>query len=231
MATRIAKFLSDNGIASRRDAEKMIAAGRVAVNGAVVATPVCFVGENDRVAVDGKPIIPHSKLRTPNLYLFHKPRGTMCTARDPGGRRTIYDVLPAEYKKLKYIGRLDYNTSGLLLLTDDGNLAREMTLPSAGIERVYIAKLGRTMTMDDAMIDRLLRPVRRGIKIGGVIYRPMKIDRLNASDFKIAITEGKKNEIRIVMDHIGLPVRALHRISYGKYELGDLTVGKIVVGK
>jgi 23S rRNA pseudouridine2605 synthase len=226
---RIAKFLSDAGIASRREAERMIAAGRVSVNGQKVESPVFFIDGGEEIKVDGKQINSPFTIHHSQLYLFHKPTGCLCTAHDPAGRRTIYDILPAKYKNLKYIGRLEYNTSGLLLLTNDGELARQMTLPSAGIERTYIAKLGRAMTMDDEFINRLLRPVRKGIKINGMIYRPMKIERMlnSASDFKITITEGKKNEIRIVFDHIGLPVRKLHRISYGPYELGDLPVGEI----
>jgi 23S rRNA pseudouridine2605 synthase len=165
---------------------------------------------------------------TPTVYLFHKPAGCICSARDPEGRRTIYDILPEKYRNLKYVGRLDYDTSGLLLMTDDGEFARKMTLPESKIPRVYVTKLGRTWTMDDEMIDRLLRPARKGMKIEGIIYRPMKIERMNATDFKITLTEGKKNEIRIVFGHIGLPVRKLHRISYGKYDLGDLPVKSIV---
>jgi 23S rRNA pseudouridine2605 synthase len=229
--TRISKFLSSSGIASRRDAEKMILDGRVAVNGKVIATPVTFVGEKDTVSVDGKRITNHEPRATPTVYLFHKPAGCICSARDPEGRKTIYDILPEKYRNLKYVGRLDYDTSGLLLLTDDGEFARKMTLPESKIPRVYIAKLGRTWTMDDDMIDRLLRPARKGMKIGGIIYRPMKIDRINATDFKITLTEGKKNEIRIVFAHIGLPVRKLHRISYGKYELGDLPTKSVVQSK
>ena len=227
---RISKFLSDNGVASRRGAEEFIAAGRVKVNGRRVETPVCFVNDGDIVEVDGRAIRTTNHEPRTAIYLFHKPVGCLCTAKDPEGRRTIYDILPAKYRGLKYIGRLDYNTSGLLLLTDSGELARKMTMPDSGVERVYIAKLGRPMTMDDAMVDRLLRPVRKGIKINDVICRPMKIERINAQDFRITLTEGKKNEIRIVFGHIGLPVRALHRVSYGEYKLGELARGKIIAG-
>ncbi|MDR1027431.1 MAG: rRNA pseudouridine synthase [Rickettsiales bacterium] len=229
---RISKYLSDAGVASRRGAEELIAQGRVAVNGRKIDGPVVFVGDDDKVCVDGKVVRTRIRTRTGTcggVWLFHKPVGCLCTAKDPEGRRTIYDILPAKYKNLKYIGRLDYNTSGLLLLTDDGALARKMTLPESKIERVYIAKLGRTMTMDDAMVDRLLKPVRKGIKIDGVIYRPMKIERLDAQDFRITLTEGKKNEIRVVFEHIGLPVRALHRVSYGEYELGRLAPAGITL--
>ncbi|MDR2268612.1 MAG: rRNA pseudouridine synthase [Rickettsiales bacterium] len=222
--TRIAKFLSNAGIASRRDAERMIESGRVAVNGTIIKTPVTFVSESDEIKLDGKRIF---NSQVPQIYMFHKPAGCICSSRDPNGRKTIYDIIPAEYKKLKYIGRLDYNTSGLLLLTNDGGLARKMTLPESKIERVYIAKVGHAWTLDDKHFDRLLKPIQKGIKIDGIIYRPMKVERLGAGDLKITLTEGKKNEIRIVFAHIGMPIRKLHRISYGQYELGDLQAGKI----
>jgi 23S rRNA pseudouridine2605 synthase len=222
---RIAKFLSDHGIASRRAAEGLIAQGRVMVNGKKILTPVVFIEGKDEVKVDGK--IIRAENNETSIFLFHKPTGCICSAKDPEGRRTIYDILPAKYRNLKYVGRLDYNTSGLLLLTNDGEFARKMTMPESKIPRVYIAKVGRAWTMDDDHFERLLKPVRKGIKINGIIYQPMKIERLNASDLKITITEGKKNEIRIIFARIGLPIRKLHRISYGKYELGDLGVGKV----
>ena len=227
---RVAKFLSDAGVASRREAERLISERRVSINGKKIDSPVNFITADDVVKVDNKIIRSHSPDDF-QIYLFHKPVGVITSARDPEGRRTIYDVLPEKYHHLKYIGRLDYNTSGLLLMTTSGDFAREMTLPNADIPRVYIAKLGGTMTMDDAMIDRMLKPVRKGIKIDGMLYRPMKIERLDASDFKITVTEGKKNEIRVVFSHIGLPVRKLHRISYGIYELGNLPSGKIMEWK
>ena len=222
---RISKYLSDIGIASRRGAEQMILDGRITLNGEIVKTPVTFVSKDDKVLLDGKRITNHESRAT--IYLFHKPTGCITSAHDPEGRRTIYDILPKEYQNLKYIGRLDYNTSGLLLMTNDGTLAHEMTMPGAGVERVYMAKVGGAMTMDDDMMNRILKPVRKGIKIKGIIYRPMKVERLSGSDLKITITEGKKNEIRIVFEHIGLPIRKLHRVSYGKYELGPLAAGKI----
>ena len=202
----------------------MIALGRVSVNGKKINTPVTFVSKNDSVLVDGKKITAKQQSQ---IYMFHKPIGCICSAKDPEGRKTIYDILPPQYRNLKYIGRLDYNTSGLLLLTNDGALAREMTLPSAGIERVYVAKVGGAMTMDDAHFARVIKPVLKGVKIDGVIYRPMKVRRLNASDIEITITEGKKNEIRIVFEHVKLPIRKLHRISYGKHRLKDLPSGEI----
>jgi len=240
---RISKFLSQSGILSRRAAEQAIIDNRIKLNGKIVTTPVTFVKPTDCITIDdhritktapngpscerGHRTITSKQNEQNEIYIFHKPVGCLTTTSDPLGRKTIYDYLPKEYKHLKYIGRLDYNTSGLLLMTNNGELARQMTVPSAGLKRTYIAKLGRAMTMDDAMFARVTTPARKGIKIEGIIYRPMKIERLNASDVKITITEGKKNEIRIVFDHLGLPVRKLHRISYGPYELDTLAIAKI----
>lgn len=218
MTQRIAKFIADCGAASRRDAERMITDGRVTVNGVAITTPVCFIDPNtDIVAIDGKTLQARTKTR---LYAFYKPIRTMTTTRDPDGRRTIYDVLPKQYRALKYIGRLDYMTTGLLLLTDDGDLARRMTLPSSKIERTYIANCGN---VDDAVFN----PARRGMTIDGIKYAPMKITRDGAQNFRVTISEGKKNEIRIVLAACGAPVRTLHRISFGPVMLGDMNVGEI----
>ncbi len=216
MTIRIAKFLSDNGVASRRVAEKLIADGVVAINGNVIDSPVNFVGPNDVVTVNGKQI---DTQKNTELYAFYKPINTMTTAYDPHARKTIYDVLPEKYKNLRYVGRLDYKTTGLLLLTNDGELARRLTLPSSKIPRVYIATVsGNTKKLDLA---------RRGITVDGIRYAPMKITETEPNILRIEITEGKKNEIRIVMRACGCPVVKLHRIKYGKIELGNLTPGQI----
>ena len=216
MKTRIAKFIADSGIASRRVAEDLIARGAVFVNGTKLDTPVFFVNENDTVVVNGK------KINTQNgtkLYAFHKPINTMTTRTDPSGRKTIYDCLPNEYKNLKYIGRLDYKTTGLLLMTNDGELARKMTLPSSHIPRTYIA----TVYGDLSKLDL----ARHGLTVHGIKYAPMKIDIIDDKHLRVEIDEGKKNEVRIVLSAIGAPVKKLHRISFGKIELGNIPVGKI----
>ncbi|MDR0741308.1 MAG: rRNA pseudouridine synthase [Rickettsiales bacterium] len=218
MTVRIAKFLADTGAASRRYAECLIKSGAVAVNGVKIDTPVFFVDGTEKITVSGKVVLNR---KTAKLYAFNKPINTMTTARDPAGRRTIYDVLPARYKNLKYIGRLDYKTTGLLLLTNDGDLARKLTLPSSNIPRVYVASVSGS---DFSRLDS----ARRGIVINGVKYRPMTIDVQNNNELRITITEGKKNEIRIVLAHLGLPVKKLHRISYGPVKLGNLSVGEII---
>ena len=217
MSVRIAKFIADSGVASRRAAEELIASGRVSINGATIDSPVNFVDENDTVEIDGKKI---SSRADTELYMLDKPINTMTTARDTRGRKTIYDCLNEEYKNLKYVGRLDYKTTGLLLMTNDGELARKLTLPSSNIERVYIATVNGT---DFSGLDR----ARRGITVDGIKYAPMKIEEIGTNNLRITITEGKKNEVRIVLRACGCPVRKLHRISYGEIRLGKLPVGKI----
>ena len=217
MAVRIAKFIADSGIASRRVAEGLIANGHVSINGTVINSPINFVDETDTVEIDGKKISTRTETE---LYMFHKPINTMTTTRDPNGRKTIYDYLGNEYKNLKYIGRLDYKTTGLLLLTNDGEFARKLTMPSSGIKRTYIATVNST---DFSRLDN----ARRGIIVDGIKYAPMQIDQIGANELRITICEGKKNEIRIVLRACGCPVRKLHRISYGEIHLGKLPVGKI----
>lgn len=217
MSVRVAKFIADSGVASRRGAEDLIASGRVSINGVVIDSPVNFVGENDTVEIDGKKI---SARTDTELYMFHKPINTMTTLHDTNGRKTIYDCLEDEYKHLKYVGRLDYKTTGLLLLTNDGEMARKLTLPSSNIERTYIATVNST---DFSRLDN----ARRGITVDGIRYAPMKIEEIGGNDLRITITEGKKNEVRIVLRACGCPVRKLHRISYGEIRLGKLPVGKI----
>lgn len=217
MTTRIAKFIADSGFASRRAAEDLIASGRVTVNGIKIDTPVTFVSADDEIAVDGA--VLHARQDT-QLYAFHKPINTMTTTHDPAHRKTIYDVLDAQYKNLKYIGRLDYKTSGLLLMTNDGALARKLTLPSSNIARTYIAHVSR---MDEKGLNR----AQGGVTVDGIKYRPMKIEVMEKNILRVTVTEGKKNEIRIVLRACGCPVIGLHRVSFGPVRLGNLSVGKI----
>ncbi|MCL1902066.1 MAG: rRNA pseudouridine synthase [Alphaproteobacteria bacterium] len=238
---RIAKFIAETGAASRRDAERMIESGAVRVNGKVVTTPVFFVNEKDRVEINGRAISATAPVR---VIAFNKPIDTMTTARDPENRPTIYDTLPKEFKTFKYIGRLDFKTTGLLLLTNNGELARKLTLPESGIVREYEAKLrpksladigaGRAannlrrflspLHSDDSIFETL----RRGATIGGVKYAPMEIELISRYPLSVSIKlrEGKKNEIRIAFDYIGLPVSKLKRIAYGPIQLKDLAPGK-----
>ena len=218
MKIRIAKFIADSGVTSRRGAEQMIADGRVLVNGEVIKTPVHFVDTNDEIKIDGEKVVPRQDTR---VYAFHKPIDTVTTTRDPRGRNTIYDVLPREYHNLRYVGRLDYKTTGLLLMTNDGLLALKLTLPNSDIPRVYIADVvGTNMSRLDK--------ARQGATVDGIKYRPMKIEIMPDKRLRITVTEGKKNEIRIVLKHCGLPVRTLHRIMYGPVSIKNIPTGKIV---
>ncbi len=217
MTTRIAKFIAHSGIASRRDAEKLISSGAVAVNGITIDSPAINVADTDIVTVNGNVVAPQ---QTPELYIFHKPLNVMTTSHDPMQRKTIYDVLGDEYKHLRYVGRLDYKTTGLLLMTNDGDLARRLTLPTNKIPRTYIARVGGTKPNFEI--------ARTGATVDGVHYRPMVIDEIAPGKIRVTVTEGKKNEIRIVMRACGAPVQKLHRESFGNLRLGNLASGKII---
>ena len=177
-----------------------------------------FVEDDDNVCVNGKEVKTNNDI---DLYAFHKPVNTMTTTRDPMGRKTIYDVLDDKYKNLKYIGRLDFKTTGLLLMTNSGDFARQMSLPKNHIERTYIATV-------DKYTKHGLDIARNGVCVDGINYRPMKIEEIDEHNLKITVIEGKKNEIRIVLKHIGSPVKALHRVSYGNINLGNLKPEKIL---
>lgn len=217
MSIRIAKFIADSGVASRRMAEDLIKRGRVSVNGNKIDTPVFFVKDKDVVSIDGKEISGRTETK---LYAFHKPLNVMTTSHDPMGRKTIYDCLEEKYKNLKYVGRLDFKTTGLLLLTNDGALARKLSLPSSHITREYIATVSK-INRDG------LNLARQGMNVDGVNYRPMEIEQIDDFVFRVRVTEGKKNEVRIVMRSCGCPVIKLHRVSFGPIRLGNLSVGKI----
>ena len=212
MGVRLAKFIADCGVASRRVAEELIAQGAVSVNGKIIDTPVFFVEDSDKVSVNGCEIKKSEDIK---LYAFYKPINTMTTARDPMGRKTIYDVLDKKYKNLKYIGRLDFKTTGLLLMTNNGDFARKMSLPQNHIARTYIATV-------DKYTQKALDIARKGVCVDGIKYRPMKIEEIDEHNLRITVVEGKKNEIRIVLKHIGSPVKDLHRISYGPIKIGNM---------
>ncbi len=219
---RIAKVMARAGLCSRRDAERWIADGRVAVNGKVLESPAFNVTDDDRVVVDGRPIAHRERTR---LFMFHKPRGTVTTDRDPEGRSTVFDVLPEGLPRLVTIGRLDINTEGLLLLTNDGGLARVLELPATGWLRRY--RVRAHGEIDQAQLDALAR----GVVIEGVEYRGIeaKIDRVQGSNvwLTMGLREGKNREIKRVLEHLGLAVNRLIRISYGPFQLGDLDEGAV----
>jgi len=219
---RIAKVMARAGLCSRREAEAWIAAGRVAVNGKTIASPALNIGARDRVAVDGRPLPARERTR---LFLFHKPRGLVTTTADPEGRPTIFGALPRQLPRLISVGRLDLSTEGLLLLTNDGGLARVLELPETGWLRRYRVRAHGSVTQ--AALDGL----RRGITVDGIRYGPIeaKLDRPQGANvwLTFAMREGKNREIRNVLGHLGLKVNRLIRVSYGPFQLGELEAGAI----
>jgi 23S rRNA pseudouridine2605 synthase len=219
---RIAKVVSRAGLASRRDAEEWIVQGRVTVNGRVINSPALDVTENDVVTVDGKPLPPRERTR---LFLFHKPRGLMTTHADPEGRPTVFDNLPEGLPRLISIGRLDFNTEGLLLLTNDGGLARALELPETGWLRRYRVRAHGEVTQ--AQLDAL----KKGVEVDGVKYGAIDatLERDQGANVWLvfAIREGKNREVRNVMAHLGLEVNRLIRVSYGPFQLAELAEGEV----
>ncbi|MGZ5872419.1 MAG: pseudouridine synthase [Bradyrhizobium sp.] len=219
---RIAKVVSRAGLASRRDAEEWIVQGRVTVNGRVINSPALDVTANDVITVDGKPLPPRERTR---LFLFHKPRGLMTTHADPEGRPTVFDNLPQGLPRLISIGRLDFNTEGLLLLTNDGGLARALELPETGWLRRYRVRAHGEVTQ--AQLDAL----KKGVEVDGVKYGPIDatLERDQGANVWLvfAIREGKNREVRNVMAHLGLEVNRLIRISYGPFQLAELPEGAV----
>jgi 23S rRNA pseudouridine2605 synthase len=219
---RIAKVIARAGLASRREAEVWIAAGRVSVNGAVISSPALNVTPSDRIAVDGSPLRARERTR---LFLYHKPRGLVTTHSDPEGRDTIFRALPKGLPRLISVGRLDINTEGLLLLTNDGGLARVLELPATGwLRRYRVRALGRVQ--QDAL-DRL----RGGITVDGIRYGPIEatLDREQGANIWLTfdIREGKNREVRRVLETLGLKVNRLIRVAFGPFDLGDLDDGAV----
>lgn len=219
---RIAKLIAQSGLCSRREAEQWIAAGRVTLAGVKLTTPAVIVAEGQEVCVDGKPLTVKQPVR---LWKFHKPRGVITSKRDEKGRPTIYDLLPKDMQNVLYIGRLDYNSEGLLLLTNDGALKREWELPSTGLERSYRVRILGIPS------EETLRQIRAGVTIEGVRFKGMKVqvenDKLSRNLWlKVTLTEGKNREIRTVFEHFGHQVSRLIRTHYGNYALGALAAGK-----
>ena len=220
--SRIAKVMARAGLCSRREAEAWIAAGRVTVNGQVLESPAFNVTDEDDVRVDGQRLAAAERTR---LFLFHKPRGLVTTARDPEGRPTIFDALPPDLPRLVAIGRLDINTEGLILLTNDGGLARVLELPSTGWLRRY--RVRAHGHIDQGRLDAL----SEGIAIDGIDYAGIeaRLDREQGSNawITMGLREGKNREIKRVLEHLGLAVNRLIRVSFGPFELGDLNEGEV----
>lgn len=219
---RIAKRLARAGLCSRRDAERWIAEGRVVVNGHRLDSPACVVQPGDLVVVDGKPIAEPERTR---VWRYHKPAGLMTTHKDPEGRPTVFERLPEDMPRVISVGRLDYASEGLLLLTNDGELARKLELPSNSWIRRY-----RVRVHGEVDPERLLE-LERGITIEGVRYGSIKalLDRQKGANawVTVSIREGKNREVRRVFEHLGWPVLRLIRVAYGPFQLGSLEEGGV----
>jgi 23S rRNA pseudouridine2605 synthase len=219
---RIAKRLARAGLCSRRDAERWIMAGRVKVDGKLLETPAFTVTDKSRIEVDGQPLPDSERAR---LWRYHKPPGELVTARDPQGRPTIFDSLPKGLPRVISVGRLDFMSEGLLLLTNDGGLARRLELPANGWIRRYRARVHGTV--DEARLAALAQ----GITIDGMRYGAIqaKLERRQRSNawLEIALAEGKNREVRRVLAHLELPVVRLIRVAFGPFYLGELQRGDI----
>ena len=219
---RIAKVLARAGVASRRGAEALIAAGRVSVNGKVIDSPALNVTSKDKIVFDGKEIGEPDR---PRMWLYNKPIGLVTSERDEKGRQTVFDALPDHMPRVISVGRLDINSEGLLLLTNDGGLKRQLELPSTGWLRKYRVRVnGRPE-------DKTFDPLRIGVTSEGEQFQPMDItlDRQQGANawLTVGLREGKNREIRRAMEEVGLKVNRLIRISYGPFRLNDLKQGEV----
>ena len=222
-AERIAKVIARAGLCSRRDAERWISDGRVSVNGGILTTPAFTVTSSDRIVVDGKPL---PAVEAPRLFLYHKPVGLVTSARDEKGRATVFDKLPPGLPRVISVGRLDLNSEGLLLLTNDGGLARYLELPASALQRSY------RIRVHGAVKPATLLKLKHGMTVEGVNYGPIEavIDRAQSGAncwLTVSLKEGKNREVRNVMSHLHLDVNRLIRVSYGPFDLGDLRRGSV----
>ena len=219
---RIAKVLARAGVCSRRDAERWIADGRVSVDGDVLTTPATTVTSANEIRVNGDPLPAPER---PRLWRYHKPSGLVTTHRDEKGRPTVFDALPKELPRLISIGRLDLNSEGLLLLTNDGALARRLELPATGWLRRYKVRVHGEVEAER------LAALENGVTIDGVTYGPIRasLERQQRSNawIAMALREGKNREVRRVLEHLGLQVTRLIRLSYGPFQLGNLARGAV----
>lgn len=225
---RIAKVIARAGLCSRREAERWIAAGRVSIDGIRLDSPATTVPPGATVTVDGAPL---PALEPARLWRYHKPKGVITTARDPQGRPTVFDKLPDSLPRVLTIGRLDFNSEGLLLLTNDGAVKRRLELPATGWTRRYRVRVHGRPEADQ------LSALARGVRIDGINYGPMEaaLERQSGANawLDVALKEGKNREVRRVLEHIGLTVNRLIRVAYGPFQLGHLAPGEVreVTGK
>ena len=219
---RIAKVLARRGVASRREAEKLIAAGRIKVNGKIIDSPALNVTPQDEIVFDNKPV---AEAQATRLWLYHKPSGLVTTMRDEKGRKTVFETLPEELPRVVSVGRLDLTSEGLLLLTNDGELARKLELPSTGWTRKYRVRIHGSPKEED------FAPLRKGLNVDGERFQPMQVtlDRQQGRNAwaTIGLREGKNREIRRAMEAVGFRVNRLIRISYGPFQLGELKAGAV----
>lgn len=219
---RIAKLLARAGVASRREVERMIAEGRIGLNGEKITTPATLLEDLTGVTVDGKVVQPAASTR---LFRFYKPQGAITAANDPKGRTTIYDRLPAGLPRVMPVGRLDFMTEGLLLLTNDGGLKRQLELPRTGVVRTYRARAFGPVTQDQ------LERLAEGTTIDGIRYGPINanLERRTGRNcwIEMSLTEGKNREVRLVLAHFGLQVSRLIRTAYGPFSLEGLGPGEV----
>ena len=223
MQIRLAKAIAAAGIASRREAETLIESGRVSVDGEVIRTPVFFVDESNKICVDGKLI--KNKSSNVRLWRFYKPTGYLTTKSDPNGRKTVYDLIKEKSERLIYIGRLDLNSEGLLLFTNNGALSRYFELPKNQIKRTYKVRVFGNIS------DKVLAKIRKGITVDGVKYGPIDIQILQSDKsnkwLQMTLHEGKNREIRKVLGALDIQVSRLIRISYGGFSLEGLKPGQL----
>jgi 23S rRNA pseudouridine2605 synthase len=215
-AMRLAKYLASAGLASRRGAEEIVRAGRVSVCGSTITDPAHDVGPGDAVAVDGNAVTrEHARV----VYAVNKPAGVVSTARDPQGRRTVVSLVPSE-ARLYPVGRLDIDTTGLILLTNDGELANRLTHPRFEVEKAYRAIVSRPPIREAA-----LKALRDGIELDDGPTAPARVKRIRADTLEITIHEGRKRQVKRMCEYVGHPVKALERIRFGSLELGELRAG------
>jgi len=217
---RIAKVIAGSGFCSRRDAEKLIAQGRVKINGKMLVTPALTVTD-EKITIDDKPL---KASVAPRLFLYYKPIGLVTSHRDEKGRDTVFEKLPKDMPRVISVGRLDLNSEGLLLLTTDGETARRFELPSSGYNRVYRVRVFGKVQINE------LKKLRQGITIDKIRYAPLEveIEKLATNSWlRIVLHEGKNREIRKILKHFGLEVNRLIRVEYGEYKLGDLKPGEV----
>lgn len=223
LGERIAKTIARSGLCSRRDAERLISEGRVSLNGQRLQSPAVNVTSSDHILVDGK-TLPAAE--PPRIWRYYKPKGRVTTHRDPQGRPTVFEALPPELPRVISVGRLDFNTEGLLLLTNDGDLARHLESPSTGWLRRYRVRVHGSLQQN--MLDKLAS----GIETGGVRYGPVeaKLDRTQGANswLTIGLREGKNREVRKIMEALGLTVNRLIRLSFGPFALGELEPGAVM---